>query len=660
MIARAGIGDLLEAALEVTRPFPRMAPSEFASRFRVLKEGTTARPGPWSNDVFPYLGPIMDAVEEAIESGRNLILMKSAQGGGSEAIINALCWLLTYYPGPALYLISKDELASEFGRDRFAPMCETCEPVARKHLSGKTHGEKIQTKRFIDGKLVIAGGRSVLNLQSQPYRIVIIDEVDSLLDEMKDGDPVKLAEVRTDAFSEFGPTIIIAFAHPSSKDRGAGKLYYGRSDRRRGFIVCPHCSGEFWLQWAHVKVLPQDGEDEAAAARNPDAYRYVTPCCAVELTDAQRLAAVRQVRQRTTLDPVEARRKKWIGLHFSQLYSKALRWLADEYIQGLDDPSIAKVFRNKREGDVYEVAESENVDAEAWRACITLPRWTNDPASYHRGEVPSEVAYLTAATDHNSTHLHWMVWGWGLLPARGGERVPCGWLIDWGEIERNPPVLSLEAVDLAQFDPLIYTRKWTRADGLELKVSLGGHDSGWLPNGVYEYSRRRPKRAIPTKGGSSEEAPLIRWGKPPVYLVNGIEVRDPELRFAVLNTFTAKRSLYGLVSRRFDLERDGAPPERDRWRLHLPIGTEDQVIEQLSNEYLAQEKKRLVWKKRGPNHFADCAMQAFVLARNLDPLQGGRTAEEIDDRVEPRPQAVDEPPERARVVRRPPRVRRQY
>ena len=54
--------EVAKAAAEVLRPPEDLAPSEFAARYRYLKQGTTFSPGRWSNEVFPYLVSIMDAI----------------------------------------------------------------------------------------------------------------------------------------------------------------------------------------------------------------------------------------------------------------------------------------------------------------------------------------------------------------------------------------------------------------------------------------------------------------------------------------------------------------------------------------------------------------------------------------------------------------------
>ena len=409
------IPEMFRAAAETLRPPERLRPSVFAERYRVLREGTTFAPGPWSNDVFPYLAPIMDAVAEAIETGkRGVVLMKSGQGGGSEAMINTFAWLRCLYSGPMLYLISKDELASEFSRERFSPMDETCAPLGRIALRGRAHGELLHVRRYATGKVVIRGGQSVLNLQSTPYRFVYVDEIDSLADELKSqGDPLAMAEIRTDAFP--GETLIVAFGHPTTKERGAGRLYYEMSDQRRAHVDCPAgCGGVFWPRWEDVRA----GEDADDAA----GYRYVAPCCGSELSDAQRWLAARRTRQVSVLPPEEARKKPWIGLHFSQLLmpNKPLAFLAEKFIEARDDQPKLKVFWNKRQGDTHDQTIKE-VAAEGVRAIAERDR-----------EIPARVlpqwcGLVTVGVDTQGSHFVYVVRAWG--PGQASR------LVDWGKVD---------------------------------------------------------------------------------------------------------------------------------------------------------------------------------------------------------------------------------
>lgn len=589
---------ILRAALDVTKPPLDLSPADFAVRYRSLKEGSSFRCGPWSRDVFPYLDPIMNAGREAIETGRNLVLMKSGQGGGSEAMQNLLHWCQVHYPGPMLYLISKDDLAREFGRDRFSYALSTMEPLVKKHLAGKSQGETIQIKRMVDGKLVIAGGRSILNLQSSPYRIVMIDEVDSLLDEVKnEGDPLKQAEVRTDAFSEGGATLVVAFAHPTTRDRGAGKLYYEHSDQRRCHIECPGCGAWFPLLWDYVV---------AENVKDPYSYRFETPCCKRVLSDGERFSAVRRSRQVSVLPPEVAAKKRWLGVHFSQLCSKPLLFLAREWSASIDEPSVRRVVVNKRMGDVYDDSEFQ----------MGIGEWERLGEDRELGGVPEEAEFLTAGQDSGARELHWAVWAWARL-----NGLFFGWLVDFGAepgpLQFDEERRTLDARDLECFGPILYQRTF----GIHKKpVVMGFHDAGWQPGAIYEFTRTLPSRAFPSKGLAVDDrsrSPAFAWHQVIGAKIGGAEVRDPNFKRADMNTFALKGDFFALAEAR---------------RLALPKTTARVFLEHLSAEKLTNDNGRRRWEAQGrANHWLDCSIMAFAAALNVDQLVNRKKKEEAPD-----------------------------
>lgn len=637
MIANSVVRDSWRAYTETLRPLPRLSPSAFAARYRNLSEVEAEQPGPWSNDYFPYLGPIMDSIEEALQKGkRGWCMIKAGQGGGTTAAgVNAWTWLQAYYPGPILFMTSKDDIAKEFGRERFSHAIRTTEPIMRKALLGKAGGESLTIKRFTDGKLVLCGGQSVLNLQSQPYRFVILDEIDSLMDEIKNaGDPVALAQVRLDSY--FGEKLLIGYAHPSTKDRGAAKLYYQLSDQRRGFVSCIHCGGEFWLQWAHVKAVAPEGMNQQQAALDPKCYEYHCPCCSVEIADAERISMVRKVKYKSVLDPVEAERRTWIGVHFSQLYmaNQSIRILAEKWISCVDSEAAKRVFFNKILGEPYETAVEESTP-DQWRRLIIIPRFHNDPEAYSRGQVPPGVRFLTGGQDSRSEELHYVVWGWGLRRTVEKYTVLCGWLIDWGVVPR-PKNLEITESDLHVFDQLIYQRGFPATyRNTVFRVRQCGHDTGYSPLGVNKYCSHWPERAIPIKGGADTNistAPAVRPGSAATYLLDGQIFRDDNLRLLILNTFALKTDFSAMLHKSvqvFDGNGETPGPARTVPRLILPADVDDRYITESSNEHLIvirktrsgrDEKK---WKAKGPNHYWDCNNYSYALALNLDPFQQG-------------------------------------
>lgn len=638
----ADVSDLVQTYARLLEPFPKYVVSEFAERFRLLKPGTTEKPGPWSNDVFPFLVPIMDGLQEALESGkRGVVLMKAAQLGGSEAVANFVYWCMRYYPGPMLYMISKDDHAREFGHERFdlAACCTALEGLVRR---GRGSGERVHMKRLVNGKLAILGGRSVLNLQSFPYRIVVVDELDSLMAEVGgEGDPIALAQERTGSFQ--GLTLVVAFAHPTTPDRGAGKLYYDLSDQRRAFAPCPHCGQAFWLQWAHVQAVPADGLTKAQAEQDPDYYRYVTPCCEKELSDAQRYVMARQTQQRTVLDAGVAARKQWVGMHFSQLYmsNKPLRDLASEWIAAQGDEGRLRPFYNKKLGDVY-VPKIKATTADDWRRCIAIPRHEGDPHAHLRGQVPMAVQFLTAGQDSGSEALHWVVWGWGFVRDVKNVAHFCGWLIDYGEFKREKS-LTLNADDLAVFDQVFYQKGWLSVDGSVVHyINQVGHDSSWQEVAAYDYCHRHLPAAVPIKGGAedSESAqPFLRWTGAPRWRVAGVEVTDPDMRLCVLNTYKLKEDWYGLAKKSFevpDASAGAAALTRRHAFLTLPADTTEELLIHFGNEELAPrpKKKGTYWRRKGDQHWMDASIYARALALNhrsaqLElPLEEARRQEE--------------------------------
>ncbi len=636
--------DLARAYIHAMRPPASMSPSQWAERYRVLAEGTTERPGKWDNEYFPYLSGVMDSVEHAIRDGKHgWCMMKSAQGGGSEAMLNVWGWLQERYPAPILYLISKDEMGTEFGRDRIGPMIDRCEVLNRKRV--RPGGREATTiKRFTDGKLVIRGGQSVLNLQSQPYRFVLIDEVDSLLDEIKNsGDPVKIAEMRMNAFA--GDKLICVFAHPSVRERGAAKHYYEQSDQRRGFVSCVHCGESQWLQWQHVKVVAPDGLNQAQAEVDPRCYRYVCPGCGCEITDHDRVRMIRAgVQYRSTLDAETAKRRPWVGVHFSVLYMPnwTIAALARQWIECRDDDARKRVFFNKLLGEPYETGVTHAKMDDYYRL-IVRGRDDQDPDAWDLGRVPRGVRFLTAGQDSRSSELHWAIWGWGPVKGADGFNRLCGWLIDYGVHPREKSQ-SLDAADLAVvFDSEVYARRFqsTYDPGRWYHVMACAHDAGWNSEAVATYCRRWPGRAFPCsgvirRGQAREDAqsndPLFRWGSPLAYQKNGSVIKDIISRPIHFNTFALKMDWFSWIRRDQDIVVPDTPLKFVRLRLPRDVG--DDILGQLCAEELQLRKRgsreQLVWVAKGANHWLDCTIYAFGLARHDGPFQRNLTFEEAE------------------------------
>lgn len=629
--------------IDAILPPEELSPSQFAAKHRILhKVYCSERPGPWPADAFPYQAHVMDAVERAIHEGKNgIVFMKGGQIGGTDAMINAMLWCKVYFPGPQLFMTSTEKVAVKFGRDRFHNIIKDMKPLRDKVIPGRTVA---LLKRFTDGEIQLSGGQSVFNLQSNPFRVVGIDELDSLVEDLgESGDPVKLAEVRTDSFT--GPTLIIAYAHPSTKDRGAAKLFYEQSDQQRGFVR-HECNHEFYWQWDHIKP----GSDPY----DPDGYVYACPGCGSVLTDAERVYMTRETLHYKSVFPPEIAKKKiWAGVHASQGYSPsktirsfAVRWIASDC--GKDDAS-AKVFVNKVWGEPYEKTLKEST-VEEWRRQIVVPQHDKDSEAYRKGQVPPGVRFLTAGQDSREKEFHYCVWGWGLARTVKGATVLRRWLIDWDvcpRAEKNEVVMPDE---LNIFNSLIYERFYpTTYSADQFNVKECAHDTGWNPTAIYEYCQQHEHRAIPIKGGADSSlstAKVWRASHAPKYELNG-EIRELSQPLIVFNTYALKLDWHGTFDRRVEIVTAAGPRTVPLLSLPMDAADDEEWLKQASTEAMIPGKRKgeKIFTHKHANHFGDCNIYSYGLALKINPFQENETAEEAEEKEKVR--AV----EQARAVR---------
>src|SRR5687768_13617323 len=93
--------EILQAHADGIRPDALLTVSQWADAHRRLPKKSSAEPGPWRTDRTPYLREIMDCFS-SMSDVEEVVLMKGAQVGGSEAILNALGYAIDHCPGPVL------------------------------------------------------------------------------------------------------------------------------------------------------------------------------------------------------------------------------------------------------------------------------------------------------------------------------------------------------------------------------------------------------------------------------------------------------------------------------------------------------------------------------------------------------------------------------
>ena len=105
-------------ALKVPKRHPV---SRWADENRILDSSVSSRPGRWKTATTPYLREIMDAFTDP--EVEEIVVVKAAQTGGTEAVLNMIGSLVDEDPGPALSVMPNEDLRDVFAGKPSLPVC---------------------------------------------------------------------------------------------------------------------------------------------------------------------------------------------------------------------------------------------------------------------------------------------------------------------------------------------------------------------------------------------------------------------------------------------------------------------------------------------------------------------------------------------------------
>lgn len=454
-----------------------MTLSEWADTHRRLSSEASAEPGRWQTDRAPYLRGIMDAITDPLIE--RVVLMKSAQTGGTEVILNAIGYYIDQDPSPLLLIQPTLEMAQAFSKDRLAPMLrDTPQLQGRvKDARARDSGNTMLHKTFPGGHITMAGANSPASLASRPIRVTLFDEVDRFPPSAgTEGDPVSLGRKRSRTFWNRKS---VEVSTPTVKGVSRIESSYSESDQRHYHIPCPHCGHSQRLVWANVKWDTVDGK------ALPDTARYKCEACELGITDVQRLASLRH--------------GEWVsdnaghavaGFHISELYSpwSSLSDIVAAFLEAKPKPDTLRTWINTCLGETWEEQASEQLEAS------TLADRLREE---YPAPVPDPVTVLTCFVDVQRDRLEAEVVGW----APTGE----SWSIDYRVLDG---IVQYDQV-WADLDDYLQT-KWQHESGAQIGISITGVDSGDSTERVYAWVKPRERRRVyATKGRGGQALPVI-------------------------------------------------------------------------------------------------------------------------------------------------------
>ncbi|WP_405348800.1 phage terminase large subunit family protein [Fusobacterium animalis] len=372
---------------EVLAPAEDLTVAEWADKYRILSRESAAEAGKWDTNRTPYMKEILMCITD-IET-KKITMMCSAQIGKTEMLLNVLGRYMHLDPCPILFVQPTVDDAKSFSKERVEPMIR--DTTILKKLISKTNKREegtVQEKMFPGGYVRFVGANSPSGLASRPIRITLLDEIDRFpLSARKEGDPVKLAERRTNNFYD---SKNIRVSTPTDDATSKIQLLYLASSQEEWCLPCPVCGEYQPLDFEQIKYLDlEEPELECKFCGHS--------------SQEKEWKSKRQLNGKWIAKfPVE---KEHRGFHLNALASPWVTWkeIVKEFLEVKDDDFQYRTFMNTVLGKTFSVNLEAAMDYEA----------IYETREDYGAELHDDVIILTAGVDVQDNRLEVEVVGWG-------------------------------------------------------------------------------------------------------------------------------------------------------------------------------------------------------------------------------------------------------
>ncbi len=605
-------GEVIRSAADALRPPKKISVSEWAEKGRKLSNPGGGYSGYWRNSMAPFWVEPMD--RSASRSIDKLVTVAGSQVGKTELGLNIIGHAIDCYPRDILVVQYSREMAKEFADDRIVKKMIDISPRLKSKMGTGKSEDTVFQKRFSSGMRVVVAWPVPGQLASRPVPLVWLDERDRMSDDIGEGDPVSIAEKRTETF---GKNALVLITSTPSRDNNSGIMpLFFEGDQNIWAWPCPHC-GEYWTpgfdeeRKATVKHLyiKEGATSEEAKA---DAC-LVCPHC----------GSLIEERFKTEMNS----RGVWLPL--------GMNISADGSLSGNRKPSstasywlcgLVSPFKEwgKLASDLVvatrelEISQDDAKLRVVWNTGFGFPfrspNANSDPLDamelasrsddYLLGTVPDGVKFLTAAVDVQIDRFAVMMQGWG----NDNE----SWVID--------------RFDITGIDPANYPAHWdllinrvikrryplVTQKGKALPIAAVACDSQGAP-GVSDQAKGFYRRArlmgisdwqfTLTKGASRKSAPIL--GRPAYEIDdNGRKVKGGA-KIWTIGVYNLKSILD--MRLRINIPAPGY--------IHFPRNPPENFFDELTAEHLENDE----WKKTGKNETWDLAVYNLLQMMKLKP-----------------------------------------
>lgn len=477
--------------------------SEWAEEKRFLPKELSPRPGFWDNSWNPHFIEIMDCLGDDSYI-QELWLMKSAQIGATTAAENWIGYTIDESPTSFMYLTADDglaETAMTLKVDALINHCGLSHLIKANTPNTKRSGNTKLTKEFPGGFIKAVGANAPGKLRAISVQRFYADELDGMPDRVGDeGDPVKLAEKRTNAYGRRRKKFFTST--PTIKQTSKISAGYETGDKRQRFVPCPHCNH---MQTLVMKGKHEDGrvyglyfEIDSGGRLKPETVVYVCMECGGFMKEHHKPQMFLRAEWRPT---ALAKNKFTRSYHINALYSPItmFSWIdiANEFVDCFNikngrvkDIEKYQVFQNTILGIPWE----ERGEAPSYERVIAhrrgIYRRNEIPNHYALQETGSNILMLTMTADVHKERIDVEVLGW----CKDGR----SYSIDWRHLEGDTDNLQGSAwVDLRE---LIENTEWVSDDDRRYRVMLTLVDAGYRTDSVKKFCEEYACGVIPIFG----------------------------------------------------------------------------------------------------------------------------------------------------------------
>lgn len=579
-------------ALQFLRPPEQLTVSEWAEKYRMLDSKSSAMPGPWSNDITPYLTGVMDEFNNY--ETEKIIFVKPTQIGGTEALQNMIGYIVMQDPSPTMIVYPTDTLAKSVSENRLQPMLKATPEIAKKF----DENSSLLELQFDSMYISLTGSNSPSGLASKPIRFLMMDEVDKYPGaSSKEADPIKLASERTKTFHN---KKIYITSTPTLKTGHIWKEKEAADIEKHFFVPCPHCGEYIEFKFQNIRFPDDEGMSYADRA---EFATYVCQECGCLITDNDKNNMLKLGEWRTVRHNTKYVRN--VAFWINTLYSPFVRWsdIAKEFLVSKDDPEDLQNFVNSWLAEAWEDTKLKT------SAELVLERQTELPAYV----VPQWTKLLTAGVDVQENSLYWSIRAWGEFLT--SQNIAHGQSLSFEEIDR------------------IMNMQYMTEEGDPMVVNLCLIDSGDQTDIVYDFCALHSDYALPVKGSSHAQLSHYKLS-----MVNKTDSRAYGMQLVLVDGGRYKDMIAGRMQR---------PNGKGSWMVYS--GCDMEYATQVTAEHKVNVKTpggtKQVWQKKSShadNHYLDTEVYALAAA----DVMGVRTLHLVEEQqVKPAREEPETPEE---------------